>query len=144
MPQTRMPTDHKQRLTTVKNLTLHKLVSPAEKRRNRLKTLTRILETISVAPTTLSRTTTTILITTILTTQTTIQTRIQPKESQKLFIHPVRNMGKHTIPQRNANLEPMQPMDRYPSTEDQKDRIRSHKETIKTIQMKLLKLQPKI
>ena len=62
------------------------------------------------------------------------------KESQKLFIHPVKHVGRQTTPQRNATKEPMQPMDRLPSIEDRKDRIGSKKEPIKMTRMKLLKL----
>ena len=47
------------------------------------------------------------------------------EESQKLFIHPVRHVGRQTTPQRNATIEPMQPIDRLPGTEDRKGRIRS-------------------
>ena len=66
------------------------------------------------------------------------------KESQKLFIHPVRNLGRQTTPQRNATMEPTQPLDRLLGTEDWKDRIRSKEEPIKMTRMKLLRLQPKI
>ena len=66
------------------------------------------------------------------------------KESQKLFIHPVRHVGRQTTPHRNATMEPMQPIDRLPGTEDWNDRIRSKKEPTKMTRMKLLKLQPKI
>ena len=66
------------------------------------------------------------------------------KESQKLFTHSVRHVGRQTTPQRNASMEPMQAIDRLPGTEDRKDKIRSKKEPIKMTRMKLLKLQPKI
>ena len=42
------------------------------------------------------------------------------KQSQKLFIHPVRLVGRQTISQRNATMEPMQPIDHLPGTEDRK------------------------
>ena len=54
------------------------------------------------------------------------------------------NVGRQTTPQRNAAKELAQPITRLPGTEDRKDRNRSHKETIKLIQMNMLKLQPKI
>ena len=66
------------------------------------------------------------------------------EKSQKLFTHPVSHVEKQTTPQRNATLEPMQPIDRFPGIEDRKDKIRSQKEPAKMTLMKLLKLQPKI
>ena len=72
------------------------------------------------------------------------ETVTELKESQKLFTHPVRHVEKQTTPQRNATLEPMQPIDRLLGIEDRKDRIRYQREPIKVILMKLLKLQPKI
>ena len=56
---------------------------------------------------------------------TTTKVVTEPKESQKLFTHPVRHVEKPTAPQTNATLEPMQPIDHLPGTEDQKDNIRS-------------------
>ena len=89
--------------------------------------------------------------------QTTIQTRIiiitttattkavtELKESQKQFVHPVRNVGRQTTPEKNATMEPLQPKDQLPGTEDGKERIRSKKEPIKLTRMKLLKLQVKM
>ena len=81
---------------------------------------------------------------TSITTTTTTETVTELKESQKLFTHPVRHVEKQTTPQRNATLEPLQPIDRLPGTEDRKDRIKSQKEPIKMTLMKLLKLQPKL
>ena len=80
---------------------------------------------------------------TILTTTTT-ETVTELKESQKLFTYPVRHVVKQTIQQRDAIMEPMQPIDRLPGREDRKDKIRSDKEPIKMTQMKLLRLQPRI
>ena len=77
-------------------------------------------------------------------TTTATKTVTEPKESQKLFIHPVRHVGKQTTPQRNATLEPMQPIDRLPGIEDRKDRTRSQKEPTKMTLMKLPRPQPKI
>ena len=79
---------------------------------------------------------------TILTTTT--ETITEPKESQKLFTHPVRHMARQTIPQKTAIMEPMQPIDRLPGKEDRNNKIRSKKEPINMTQMKLLRLQPKI
>ena len=78
------------------------------------------------------------------TTTITKQTVIKLKESQKLFTHPVRHVEKQTTPERNVILEPMQPIDRLPGTEDQKDRIRSQKKPTKVTLMELPRLQPKI
>ena len=78
---------------------------------------------------------------TILTTTT--ETVTEPKESQKLFTHPVRHVTRQTIPQRNIIMEPMQQIDRLPGRGDRKDKIRSKKEPIKMTRMKLLRLQPK-
>ena len=66
------------------------------------------------------------------------------KQSQKLFTHPVRHVVKQTIPKRDAIVEPMQPIDRFPGREDRKDKIRSKKEPVKMAQLKLIRLQPKI
>ena len=79
---------------------------------------------------------------TILTTTT--ETVTDPKESQEPFTHPVRHVVRQTIPQRNAIMEPTQPIDRLPGREERKDKIRSKKVPIKMTQMKLLRLQPKI
>ena len=63
-------------------------------------------------PTPLTQTATSTILT------TTTGTVIGPKESQKLFIHPVRHVLRQTIPQRDAIMEPMQPIDRLPGRED--------------------------
>ena len=39
----------------------------------------------------------------------------EPKQSLKLFTHPVRHVERQTTPQRNDTLEPMQPIDRPPA-----------------------------
>ena len=88
-------------------------------------------------PIPLTRTATSTIITTITKTITKL------KESQKLFTHPVRHVGRQTTPQRTATMDPMQPIDRLPGTEDRKDKIRSKKEPIKLTRIKLLRLQPK-
>ena len=74
------------------------------------------------------------------TTITTTKTVTKLKGSRKLFTHPVRHVEK-TTPQKNATLEPMQPIDRLPGIEDRKDKIRY---PIKVTLMKLLTLQPTI
>ena len=97
------------------------------------------METKTVAPITLSQTTTQTKKTT-----TTTKTVAEPKESQKLFIRPFRLVGRQITPQRKATMEQMQPIDRLPGTKDGKVRIKSKKEPIKMTQMKLLRLEPKI
>ena len=72
----------------------------------------------------------------IITTTTTTKTVTEPKESQKLFFHPVRLVARQTIPQRNATMEPMQPIDRLPGKEDRKDKFRSKKEPTEMTRMK--------
>ena len=75
---------------------------------------------------------------TILTTTTETVTEL--KESQKLFAHPVRHVVRQTIPQRDAIMEPMQPIDRLPGKEDRKDKIRFKKELFKMTKMKIARL----
>ena len=75
---------------------------------------------------------------------TTTKTVNEPKESQKLFTHPVRHVARQTVPQRNVIIEPMQQIDRLPGREDRKDKIRSKKQPIKKNRMKLPRLQPRI
>ena len=74
---------------------------------------------------------------------TTTRTVTEQKESQELFTHLVRHVEKQTTPQRNATLEPMQPIDRLPGTEDRKDKIKTQEEPTKVTLMTFLKLQPK-
>ena len=96
-----------------------------------------IPETKTVQPIPLTRT---VMSTTITTTKTVTK----QKESRELSTDPVRHVGKQTTPQKNATLEPMQPIDRLPGIEDRKDKIRCQREPTKVTLMKLLKLQPKI
>ena len=56
-------------------------------------------------------------------------------ENQDLPAHPVRHVVKLTTLQKNATLEETQMIDRLPGTDGRKDRIRSNKEILKTIQM---------
>ena len=58
------------------------------------------------------------------------------ERKQKLFTHPARHVVRQTIPQRDAIMEPMQPIDCLPGREDRKDKIRSKKELFKMTQMK--------
>ena len=51
---------------------------------------------------------------------------------------------KPTLPQKYATLELTQPIDRFPGADDRKDKLRSINGTLRTIQMKVLQLQPKI
>ena len=69
-----------------------------------------------MTPIPISRTATSTIIT------TTTKTVTKLKETQKKFIDPVRHVEKQTTPQRNATMEPMQPIDHLPSTEDRKDK----------------------
>ena len=122
-----------------KNGTLEKSVSLVQKNSdNKLKLLKTTLETKTLAPRTLTHTATS---TTTTTTTKTVSEQIQ---SHKPFTNPVSHVKKQSIPQTNAILEPMQPIDRLPGTEDRKKRKRSKKEPIKVTLLKLLKLQPKI
>ena len=70
----------------------------------------------------------------------TTKTVTEPKKTQKLFIHPVRRVARQTIPQRNATMEPMQPIDHLAGKEDRKEKLRSKKELTKMTRMKLLRL----
>ena len=45
---------------------------------------------------------------------TTTTTKIEQKENQILFTHPLRHVERQTTAHRNAILEPMQPLDRLP------------------------------
>ena len=65
------------------------------------------------------------------------------KRKPKTVYPPCEAWGKQTTPQRNATMEPMQPINRLPGTEYPKDKIRSKKEPTKKTRMKLLRLQPK-
>ena len=70
--------------------------------------------------------------------------RAERKPKTVLCTQPVRHVARQTIPQRNAIMEPMQPIDRLPGREERKDKIRSKKEPIKMTRMDLSRLQPKI
>ena len=132
-----MPTDPNQRATTAKNPDITEIsVACCKHSENKLKITKIIPETKTVTPIPLTRT--------VMSTKTTItETITKLKQSRKLSTHPVRHVEKQTTPQRNATLEPRQPTDRLPGTENRKDKIRYQREPIKVILMKLLKLQPK-
>ena len=66
------------------------------------------------------------------------------ERNPKTSTHPVRHVGKQTTPQKNATLEPMQPIDCLPGKQDRKDKIRYQRGPTKVTLMKLLKLQPKV
>ena len=74
------------------------------------------------------------------TTTTIIETITELKKGRKLFTHPVRHVAKQTIPQSDAIMEPMQPIDRLSGRGDRKDQIRSTKEPFKMTQMKIARL----
>ena len=133
-----MPRDPNQRATTGKNQDITEIsVDSRKNSENKLKIIKIILETKTVTPIPLARTATSTVII------TTTKNSNRAEKSQKLFTHPVRHVEKQTTPQRNAILEPMQPMDRLTSIEDRKDKIRYQREPIKVTLMKLLNLQPK-
>ena len=69
------------------------------------------LETKTVPPKPLTGTTMPIII-------VTTKTVTEPKKGLEVFTHPVRHVGKQTTPQKNATMEPMQPIDRLPGKED--------------------------
>ena len=95
--QTQMLTDPNQRAFTVKNQGITEIsVGCSKNSENKLKIFKIILETETVTPTTLFR----IVMSTLITTTT--KTVTEPKESQKLFIHPVRHVERHTIPQKKC------------------------------------------
>ena len=132
-PQTLMPTDPNQRATTVKNQDITEIsVACWKNSENKLKIIKIIPETKTVTPIPLTWTAMST------TTITTTKTVTEPTESQKLFTHPVRHVEKQTTPQRKVILEPMQPIDPLPGTEDQKDKIRYQREPIKVTLMKIL------
>ena len=56
---------------------------------------------------------------------------------------PVRPVVKLTTPQRNVTLEQMQRTDRLPGIDDQKDKTKSNRKTLKATQMGICKLHPK-
>ena len=61
-----------------------------------------------------------------------------------LSTHPLETVEKLTISQRNVTLEQMQQLDHLLGRDGRKYRIKSNKEMSKTIQMGMLKLQPKL
>ena len=104
-----MPAAPNQRAITVKTWTLQKSVSLVEKKsESKLKTFKIILETKTVTPKTVIHTAVSIIII------TTTRTVTEPRESRKLFMHPLRRAEKQTTPQRNVILEPMQTIARLP------------------------------
>ena len=133
-----MPLDTNQRATTVKDQYIIEIsVTCWKNSENKLKIIKLILESKTVTPITVTRTATSTKLT------TTTKTVTEPRESRKLLTHIVRHVGKQTTPQRNAILEPMQPIDPLPGIDGWKDRIMSQREPIKATLMKLLRLQPK-
>ena len=108
--------------TTVKNRDFTKIrVACWKNSDNKLKIIKIILETKTVTPITLTQT----AMSTIIIRPTATKTVTEPRKTSKLFTHPVRLVQKQTNPRRKVTLEPMQPTDRLPSTEDRKDRNRS-------------------
>ena len=68
----------------------------------------------------------------------------QRDRRQNLSSHPVRHVVELTTPQRDAILEQMQRIDRLHEIDDRKDRIKASKIMLKTTQMEMSKLQPKL
>ena len=132
-----MPTDTNHCATTLENEDITEIsVTCSKHSENKLKIFKLITETKTVPPLPPTRT--------VMSTTITTATLSKLKESQKLSTHPVTQVGKQPTPQKNAILEPMQPIDRVSGIEDQKDKIRYQREPIKLILMKLLKLHPTI
>ena len=69
---------------------------------------------------------------------------IKETEELDLSSHPVRHVVELTSPQRNAILEQTQRTDRLHEIEDWKNRTKVNRVTLKTIQMEMSKLQPKL
>ena len=79
--------------------------------------------------------------------QTTLKETIQIiKETEELELssHPVRHVVELTTPQRNAILEQTQQTDRLHEIDDRKDRTKASRIKLKTTQMEMSKLQPKL
>ena len=69
---------------------------------------------------------------------------IKETEDQDLSSHPVRHVVELTTPQRNVTLEQMQRIDRLHEIDDREDRTKASKKMLKTTQMEMSKLQPKL
>ena len=69
---------------------------------------------------------------------------IKETEDLDLFFHPVRHVVEPTTPQRNAFLEQTQRTDRLHGIDGRKDRTKASKMMLKTSQMEMSKLQPKL
>ena len=139
MTQTRMVKDTKRRASTVKNLKFEEINDFSWKNgKNKLKVLKIVLETGTVTPIPHCLSTTTA------TTTKTTETVIQQIESRNLFSHLVGHMEEQTTPQKNAFLEPIEQIDRLPGTKETGKMNSSPAEITKAIQLKVLRLQPKI
>ena len=69
---------------------------------------------------------------------------IKETEDQNLSSYPVRHVVELTTPQRDVILEQMQRTDRPHEIDDRKDRTKASKIMLKTTQMEMSKLQPKL
>ena len=116
-------------------LTCHQCTKPGDYKKQCCQLKKKQTEPAEVAPINLTR---------LIPNNITKKSTLIEQKSQKLFTHPVRHVEKQTTPQRNAVLEPMQPIDHLRETLYQKDRVMSSKETTKTIQAMMFKLQLKI
>ena len=83
------------------------------------------------------------IITTVVKQTLTLATGFPTLPTQTMqTTQPVRHLGKPTIPQKNASLELRQTVDRFPRADHRKERFRSNKGTLRTIQLRMLQLQP--
>ena len=137
MTQTRTLKNLNQLATTVRDLDVTGTNPAVEKTTKNPKTVKMVLGAERMAQTNLAPARTTMK-------PITGTTVTELKDSQKLFAHFVRHVGKQTTLQKDVNLEPMQPTDCFPGTNDRKHRMKSSGETPKTVHMKTLKPQSKI
>ena len=76
--------------------------------------------------------------------QTIPKETIKETEDQNLSSHLVRHMVELTTPEKDVILEQMQRRDRLHEIDDRKDRTKASKIMLKTTQMEMSKLQPKL
>ena len=107
------------------------------RQKKNLKAIRIIVETQTLAQTTLYpiKSTTTLI---------GAKTKTEQMESKKMIAHHVGHVKKQANRQRNATLEPIQPVDRLPRTGDRKDRTRSSKREPKQFKRKCSNFGPNI
>ena len=69
---------------------------------------------------------------------------IKETDDLDLSSHPVIHVAELTTPQRNVTLEQTQQTDRLPGIDNRKDRTKVSRIMLKTTQMEMSKLQPKL